>query len=167
MKNQEAGYTLIELMLVVAIMGILAGIGMPMAGDAIARSKEATTRGNLATMRSALGMYYANTEGKYPAFPPGVVNAGYGTLLQDTLVPTYLAAIPQTMESGGHHRPSNLVGLYWNQTGQDDNEKNGYGSGWRYDANPADSGSGGTSGWGSIFVLCNHKDLKGAAWTSY
>lgn len=167
MTKRQGGYTLIELMLAVAIMAILAGICMPIAGDAIAKAKDATTLGNLGTMRAALATYYTNTEGKYPSFPAGVINAGYGTLLADTLVPAYLNKIPETMESGGHHKSSSAVGLFWNQTGQADDERNGYGAGYRYDANPSDTGLSSTSGWGSIFVLCNHTDLKGRSWTSY
>lgn len=159
MQN-EKGYTLIELMLVVALMAILAAICIPTMGTTISKAKEAATLANLNAMRMALSTYH-DDHGTYPAFPHGVIDAGYSPALRDALVPTYLREIPQTMESGWHHPNSNKVGFFWNQTGQADDEAHGYGAGWRYDGNPADKD------FGTIRVLCTHKDLKGRSWSTY
>lgn len=168
MKRREEGFTLIELMVAVAIMAILSATCILTVGTSIARSRETATRANLVAMRDAIESYHLD-HGTYPAFPPPLDQpAGYGSLLRDALVPNYLREIPQTMESGWHHPACNKVGLFWNQRGQADDEANGYGCGWRYDANPHNDGSNGTdNSFGTIRLLCTHKDLKGRSWTTY
>ncbi|MBN1384203.1 MAG: type II secretion system protein [Elusimicrobia bacterium] len=64
MKN--SGFTLIELMVVVTIIGILAAISVPKMADLIYKSKEGATKGALGTLRSAITIYYAELEGLYP-----------------------------------------------------------------------------------------------------
>jgi prepilin-type N-terminal cleavage/methylation domain-containing protein len=62
-----AGFTLIELMIVVAIGGILAGIAIPKFAGMVARSQAAQTKGNMGAVRSALSIYYSENQGVYPA----------------------------------------------------------------------------------------------------
>src|SRR5436305_423300 len=66
MKISNSGFTLVELMVVVAILGLLAGLAVPQFADLVQKSKEAMTRGNLATIWSALSIYYADNEETYP-----------------------------------------------------------------------------------------------------
>ncbi|OCL28139.1 hypothetical protein U472_02820 [Orenia metallireducens] len=65
MNSSEEGFTLIELMIVIAILGILAGIAIPKLSGAKTKAKEAkiTTVGG--TLRTAMEMYFAQ-EDKYP-----------------------------------------------------------------------------------------------------
>jgi prepilin-type N-terminal cleavage/methylation domain-containing protein len=65
-KMKKKGFTLIELMIVVAIIGILAGISIPKMANLIYKSKEGATKGSLGTLRSATTIYYAEMEGVYP-----------------------------------------------------------------------------------------------------
>lgn len=60
------GFTLIELMLVVAIVGLLAAIAIPKFGNLILKAQEAGIKGKLGSVRSALRIYYADNEGMYP-----------------------------------------------------------------------------------------------------
>ena len=53
-------------MIVVAIIGILAAIAIPQFAQLISKSQEGATKGNLGTIRSALSIYYGDTEGRYP-----------------------------------------------------------------------------------------------------
>jgi type II secretory pathway pseudopilin PulG len=71
-------------MIVVAIIGILAAIAIPQFADMVGKSEEGATKGNLGVMRSALSIYYSDTEGTYPTD----INA---------LTPVYLNNIPNTV----------------------------------------------------------------------
>ncbi len=65
LKNKK-GFTLIELMIVVAIIGILAAIAIPKFAQMLEKSREGATKGNLAAMRSAVTIYYSEKEGTWP-----------------------------------------------------------------------------------------------------
>src|SRR3954470_943691 len=66
-RRSFSGFPLVELMIVVAIIGILAAIAIPKFGKLVSKSHESTTKGNLGAIRSALSVYYAENEGFYPA----------------------------------------------------------------------------------------------------
>lgn len=161
---KSSGFTLIELMIAVALIGILAAITTAKVGHLLDRSNDAKTLGNLGALRAALASYYSETEGKYPAFPPPYTGAGgsYGPLLASALVPRYIDAIPEASESGNHHPSSNSVFHVWNQTGNEDD------AGWKYDANPMDVGVySGSAEFGSLLLLCTHVNAVGTNWSTY
>ena len=63
---KRKGFTLIELMIVVAIIGILAAIAIPKFAQMLEKSREGATKGNLAAIRSAVTIYYSEKEGTFP-----------------------------------------------------------------------------------------------------
>ena len=63
---KRKGFTLIELMIVVAIIGILAAIAIPKFAQMLEKSREGATKGNLGAMRSAVTIYYSEKEGTWP-----------------------------------------------------------------------------------------------------
>ena len=65
--RKSKGFTLIELMIVVAIIGILAAIAIPRFANLIDRAREARTQGNLGSIRSAMAIMYGATDGVWPA----------------------------------------------------------------------------------------------------
>jgi len=77
MRGKEAnGFTLIELMIVVSIVGILATLAVPSYQGTLLRAREAALRQDLFTMRDVLDQHRAD-QGKYPPSLQALVDAGY------------------------------------------------------------------------------------------
>lgn len=65
MCGNRSGFTLIELMIVVTIIGILAAIAVPNYQWGIIKTKESVLREDLYNFRSTIDQFYADN-GKYP-----------------------------------------------------------------------------------------------------
>jgi general secretion pathway protein G len=70
------GFTLLELITVIALVGILAAIALPQYKVAIIQAKEATLREDLYRFRDLIDQYQAD-KGKYPASLEALVQEGY------------------------------------------------------------------------------------------
>jgi len=141
MIKSRKGFTLIELMIVVTIIGILAGIAVQMYGDMTRKSTDAFTKGNLGTIRSALSIYYGNNEGIYPSDDL--------TCLTNNV--RFLVVMPPTRIKP-YHQDSNQV------TAESTPSETG---GWSYDNIPSDQT------WGTVRVGCLHTDAKSVTWTDF
>ncbi|HXF93517.1 MAG TPA: prepilin-type N-terminal cleavage/methylation domain-containing protein [Nitrospiraceae bacterium] len=73
---RSRGFTIIELMMVVSIVGILATLAVPSYQTAVRKAKEAVLRQDLFTLRDLLDQHRAD-QGKYPASLEALVSAGY------------------------------------------------------------------------------------------
>ncbi|MDQ0188307.1 prepilin-type N-terminal cleavage/methylation domain-containing protein [Alicyclobacillus cycloheptanicus] len=71
--QQDAGFTLIEMVAVVVIIGILAAVAIPITLNAVNNSKYSAEEATLATMQTALEEY-AQENNQYPA-PDELQNA--------------------------------------------------------------------------------------------
>jgi general secretion pathway protein G len=80
-RRAVAGFTLIELMVVMSLVVVLASIGLALYGTSVTRAKEAVLKEDLFRMRDAIDQYYAD-KNRYPSS------------LEDLVSDRYLRAIP-------------------------------------------------------------------------
>ena len=64
-QEEQCGFTLIELMIVLMIIGILATLAQPYLKHTITKARESVLREDLFQMRDAIDKFYADN-GKYP-----------------------------------------------------------------------------------------------------
>lgn len=74
--GREAGFTLLELITVVAVISILVSIALPNYRVAIMQSREAVLKEDLYRFRDLIDQYYAD-KGKYPASLEALIEDGY------------------------------------------------------------------------------------------
>jgi prepilin-type N-terminal cleavage/methylation domain-containing protein len=80
--RQEKGFTLIELMIVVAIIGILAAVAIPKFSDMLEKAREGATKGNIGAIKSAITIYYGDQSGTWPtSIDPTVANNPFSKYL--------------------------------------------------------------------------------------
>jgi general secretion pathway protein G len=76
MRRRQDGFTLVELLVVIALISILAAMAVVQYRNSIQRSQEAVLKTDLFRMRDAIDQYYAD-KGKYPASLDALVSDGY------------------------------------------------------------------------------------------
>ena len=134
------GFTWQELIILVLITGVLTGITIPKFKDLIVRSKEANTKAGLASLRSAIQVYYAENH----AYPQDTLEC----LIKDG---KYLPELPITQIPGTKHTDTNNVLANSDITDE---------GGWVYHNDKTKP-----SKWGKIFINCSHKDhLETVSW---
>ncbi|HEV2064840.1 MAG TPA: prepilin-type N-terminal cleavage/methylation domain-containing protein [Thermoanaerobaculia bacterium] len=74
--RRQRGFTLLELLVVMTIIGILAAIAVPALRDSPQRAREAALRGDLYSFRSVIDQYHGD-KGSYPADLQTLVTEGY------------------------------------------------------------------------------------------
>jgi general secretion pathway protein G len=72
----ERGFTLMELLIVVTLIVVLAGIGLSTYSTSVSRAKEAVLLENLHRMRDSIDQYFAD-KGTYPPDLSSLVTDGY------------------------------------------------------------------------------------------
>lgn len=144
MKTRWApAFTLVEMMIVVAIISLLAAVAFPRFSNMLGKSREAALRGKLGTVRSAISIYYADTEGVFP-FDVGVALTSGGRYLSEmpvVQIPNYTG-----------HAANNLVGTACSEWDCTDN----LGAAYRYNPNH-----------GHLAINCEHTDSTSRTWSTW
>lgn len=145
MKKLEKGFTLIELMIVVAIIAILAAVAAPRFGQQLSKTRDAKAIQIVGNWRSALNMAYADTQTYATTF--SALNTYVDT---NTRAKTYQDAA-KTAYTGAN-------GTQWTDAGSTGNAT----------ANVVSFQITGTSIESSIvFPTSNGNDTKGTSWSAY
>ncbi|HZI67346.1 MAG TPA: type II secretion system protein [Thermoanaerobaculia bacterium] len=74
--RSDSGFTLLELLVVMTIIGILAAVAIPALRDSPQRAREAALKENLFTFRSTIDQYHGD-KGYYPPDLQTLVTDGY------------------------------------------------------------------------------------------
>lgn len=147
------GFTLIELMIVVSIIGILAAIAVPNYQWSVIKAREAVLREDLYNFRTVLDQYYAD-QGKYPDSLNELSDKKYMrdipkdpfTGKNDTWVTVAPPVDGSTSSSSGGSSMGNTPLLGGSSSG---------------------SGSGGSSGPGNVYDVKSGSNLVGTNGTPY
>ncbi len=157
LRKSRKGFTLIELMIVVAIIGILAAIAIPKFADLIRKSKEGATKGNIGSVRSALSIYYGENEGTYPVYLYNLVDTDSTaeSTANGSTDKKYLDEIPYAKIGGYQHSDRNTV-----VADATDDEDLDIPADWTYGWVYGSRGTANAADDGKLCVACTHTDTK-------
>lgn len=96
----KRAFSLVELMIVVALLGIVAAIALPTFQDHLAKAKEAAAKDNLRVLRNAIERYAAQHDGVPPGYPNddpsnGASLSGLTVYKQMVVDSDYLSEMPE------------------------------------------------------------------------
>src|SRR5215469_13174167 len=79
--NRQPGFTLVELLIVIAVIAILMALLLPVISSAMLRAKDIKCRNNLKQLGLALVMYTTDSHGSFMPYQQSGRNLWMGTLM--------------------------------------------------------------------------------------
>jgi len=146
-RLKAKGFTLIELMIVVAIIGILAAIAIPRFAQMLEKAREGSTKGNLGSLKSAASIYYGDQQGIWPTTLQSFSVYAFSRYL-DNISPVKVTG---AFVAGSVSPAGKLVTMTTMSS-----VPVGSGTGWLYDSN-----------FGSVYVNSTVQDSKSIPYSFY
>lgn len=167
MTKKQKGFTLVELMIVVAIIGVLAAVAIPKFADMLEKSREGATKGNISAIKSAVSNFYADRQGTYPNTLDTQTTTANGES-HPAFVPNYIELLPAVKVTGkntanganANTGPGKITSLAANVTigvfGTPAFVATSAGVGWKYD-----------NTGGNVWVNSTELDMSAKSYTVY
>lgn len=119
MRSQAArGFTMIEVLIVVTLIVILAGMGMVQYRNSVRRAEEAVLKENLFRMRDAIDQYYADKT-RYPQSLQDLVSEGYLREIPEDPITKSRDSWQTTPAEPDPNNPTTDLGVYDVKSGSD------------------------------------------------
>ena len=116
----KKGFTLIELVIVILVIGVLAAVILPKFVGQVEKAKIATTKANLESLRSATRLYYSDNKGVLPATGAALV-PNYIKRIPDEAITSSTTVVTANDGTGGWVYTAADGDWAINLTGTDDN----------------------------------------------
>ena len=123
-RSKQGGFTLIEMLIVITLIMILAGIAMIQYTNSVQSAKETVLKTDLFRMRDAIDQYYAD-KGRYPSSLDALVSERYMREVPTDPITGRRDTWVFTQSDPDPSNPSGSVGIYDVKSGAEGNALNG------------------------------------------
>ena len=97
---RKRGFTLVEIVLVIVLIGILAAIVVPKFTGQSDKAKIAATKANIESIRSAIRLYQSNNDGALPATLAALVTTYIKIVPEESVTPSSTVVAANTGAGG-------------------------------------------------------------------